>query len=120
MLKKASGPENILVFLSFFRYHTKDVSCIRFREIREDSHMAEKLPIIIDNPILNSPFEEPQRHWRFSDEGITDEIVDGPLRIQNPFKHLDHAKREVAAARYYDIPANAVEQAARAKPEGEE
>jgi superfamily II DNA or RNA helicase len=35
-----------------------------------------------------------------------------PLRIQNPAKHLDHAKREVVAARYYDIPANAVEDAA--------
>ncbi len=36
-----------------------------------------------------------------------------PLRIQNPVKHLDHAKREVVAARYYDIPAEAVTQAAR-------
>ena len=31
-----------------------------------------------------------------------------PLRIQNPVKHLDHAKREVVAARYYDIPAEAI------------
>lgn len=29
---------------------------------------------VIDNPILNSPFEEPTRHWRFSDEGITDQV----------------------------------------------
>ena len=36
-----------------------------------------------------------------------------PLRIQNPVKHLDHAKKEVVAARYYDIPAEAVEQAAK-------
>jgi len=34
-----------------------------------------------------------------------------PLRIQNPAKHLDHAKREVVAARYYDIPAEAIESA---------
>ena len=40
-----------------------------------------------------------------------------PLRIQNPVKHLDHAKREVVAARYYDIPAEAIEQAAQ-QPEG--
>lgn len=32
-------------------------------------------PVVIENPILNSPFEEPTRHFRFSDEGITDEIV---------------------------------------------
>ncbi len=31
--------------------------------------------IIIENPILNSPFEEPKRHFRFTDEGITNEIV---------------------------------------------
>src|SRR5271165_1948643 len=30
---------------------------------------------IIENPILNSPFREPDRHWRFTDEGITNEIV---------------------------------------------
>jgi superfamily II DNA or RNA helicase len=35
-----------------------------------------------------------------------------PMRIQNPAKHLDHAKREVIAARYYDIPADAIEKAA--------
>lgn len=30
---------------------------------------------VIENPVLNSPFTEPQRHFKFSDEGITDEIV---------------------------------------------
>ena len=35
-----------------------------------------------------------------------------PLRIQNPVKHLDHAKREVIAARYFDLPAEAIEEAA--------
>jgi hypothetical protein len=35
-----------------------------------------------------------------------------PLVIRNPVKHLDHAKREVMATRYYDIPADAVESAA--------
>ena len=39
-----------------------------------------------------------------------------PLRIQNPAKHLDHAKKEVVAARFFDIPAAAiVEAAARLK-----
>jgi hypothetical protein len=35
-----------------------------------------------------------------------------PLIIQNPAKHLDHAKKEVVAARVFDIPAVAVEAAA--------
>lgn len=33
--------------------------------------------VVIDNPILNSPYEEPARHFRFSDEGITDEVAAG-------------------------------------------
>jgi len=36
-----------------------------------------------------------------------------PLRIRNPVKHLDHSKREVITARYYDIAAEAIEAAAQ-------
>ena len=43
--------------------------------------------------------------------GIPDPL---PLIIRNPVKHLDHAKREVIAARHYDIPAQAIEAAASA------
>jgi type III restriction enzyme len=32
---------------------------------------------LIDNPILNSPFLEPRRHFKFTDEGITNEIALG-------------------------------------------
>jgi hypothetical protein len=35
----------------------------------------------IQNPVINSPFDEPCRHFRFSDEGITNEIV--PTRRQS-------------------------------------
>jgi type III restriction enzyme len=31
---------------------------------------------VIDNPILNAPFREPSRHWRFGDTGITNEVVE--------------------------------------------
>ncbi|HUT60255.1 MAG TPA: DEAD/DEAH box helicase family protein [Phycisphaerae bacterium] len=31
--------------------------------------------VVIENPIINSPFEEPERHFRFDDEGITSDIV---------------------------------------------
>ena len=33
--------------------------------------------VVIENPIINSPFDEPIRHFRFADEGITDEIIEG-------------------------------------------
>ncbi len=32
--------------------------------------------VVIENPILNSPFGEPNCHFRFDDEGITDQIED--------------------------------------------
>jgi three-Cys-motif partner protein len=32
--------------------------------------------VVIENPVINSPFEEPKRHFRFSAEGITNEIVE--------------------------------------------
>jgi type III restriction enzyme len=31
---------------------------------------------LLENPILNAPYREPNRHFRFGDEGITNEIVD--------------------------------------------
>jgi len=33
--------------------------------------------VVIENPILNSPFAAPNRHFRFANEGITNEIVEG-------------------------------------------
>ncbi len=32
--------------------------------------------VVIENPIINSPFAEPKRHFRFTEEGITNEIVE--------------------------------------------
>ncbi|GAB6284902.1 MAG: DEAD/DEAH box helicase family protein [Methanoregula sp.] len=32
---------------------------------------------VIENPVINSPFIEPDKHFRFSDEGITDEVIVG-------------------------------------------
>src|SRR5258706_16258801 len=31
---------------------------------------------IIENPVINLPFDEPSRHFRFGDDGITNEIVE--------------------------------------------
>ena len=32
--------------------------------------------VVIENPVINFPFEEPKRHFRFTVEGITNEIVE--------------------------------------------
>jgi len=33
--------------------------------------------VVIDNPILNAPFDEPTHHWVFGPNGITDTIANG-------------------------------------------
>ena len=33
--------------------------------------------VVIENPVINSPFEEPQRHFGFDEEGITGNIEPG-------------------------------------------
>ena len=47
---------------------------------------------VIDNPILNSPFEEPTRHWRFDCDGITDEIKEA-RRVSSYFMPIAKSKR---------------------------
>ena len=49
--------------------------------------------VVIENPILNSPFEEPIQHFRFNDEGITNEIVDG-RRISTYFIPIPRPKKK--------------------------
>jgi type III restriction enzyme len=37
-------------------------------------------PVVIGNPIRNSPFREPTRHFRFGDDGVTSKIAEGRRR----------------------------------------
>ncbi len=48
--------------------------------------------VVIENPVLNSPFEEPGRHWKFSDDGITDEIAE-ERRISSYFVPIAQPRR---------------------------
>ncbi len=48
--------------------------------------------VIIENPVINSPFAEPRRHFRFSEDGITDEVVEG-RRISEYFVPIPRAKK---------------------------
>ncbi|MBI5115822.1 DEAD/DEAH box helicase family protein, partial [Candidatus Poribacteria bacterium] len=49
--------------------------------------------VVIDNPILNSPFLEPTCHFKFSEEGITDEIVEG-RRVSSYFIPIARPKKK--------------------------
>jgi type III restriction enzyme len=35
------------------------------------------LAATIANPVINGPYDEPHRHFKFDSDGITDEIVEG-------------------------------------------
>jgi len=54
-------------------------------------------PVVIENPILNSPFREPRCHWRFSDEGITDDIVES-RRVSSYFIPIAKPKKKGRAS----------------------
>ncbi|MBI4188833.1 MAG: restriction endonuclease subunit R, partial [Chloroflexi bacterium] len=49
--------------------------------------------VVIENPILNSPYKEPTRHFKFSDEGITNEIEES-RRISSYFIPIARPKKK--------------------------
>jgi len=49
--------------------------------------------VVIENPILNSPFEEPNRHFQFDDDGITNEIAEG-RRVSSYFIPIPKPKKK--------------------------
>lgn len=48
--------------------------------------------VIIENPVLNSSFEEPKRHFKFTEDGITDEIIE-ERRISQYFVPIPRPKK---------------------------
>lgn len=51
------------------------------------------MTVTIDNPILNSPFREPTRHFRFDEQGITNDIVDA-RRVSSYFMPIARPRRK--------------------------
>lgn len=53
--------------------------------------------LTIENPILNSPFREPERHFHINDDGVTDERVPGrrPSSFLIPIPPPKKAKKKV-------------------------
>src|SRR5689334_6801198 len=49
--------------------------------------------VVIENPVINSPFEEPKRHFRFSSEGITNEITE-KRRVSSYFIPIARPKKK--------------------------
>ena len=49
--------------------------------------------VVIENPIINSPFKEPTRHFKFDIDGITDEVVES-RRISHYFIPIAQPKKK--------------------------
>ena len=49
--------------------------------------------VVIENPIINSPFEEPERHFQFTEDGITNEISDA-RRVSSYFIPVPKPKKK--------------------------
>lgn len=56
---------------------------------------------VIENPIINSPFEEPRRHFRFDEEGITNEIVER-RRASSYFMPVAQPKKRGGKQTHFD------------------
>src|SRR5687767_7426189 len=52
--------------------------------------------VIIQNPVINSPFAVPTRHFEFGDRGITGKILDGARRESSYFVPIPHGRRQTA------------------------
>ena len=57
--------------------------------------------VVIDNPVINSPFDEPQRHFRFDEEGITNEIVEG-RRVSQYFVPIARPRKKGSKQLQFD------------------
>lgn len=48
---------------------------------------------LIENPVINSPYAEPGRHFKFTDDGITNEIVE-QRRVSSYFMPIPASKKK--------------------------
>ena len=49
--------------------------------------------VVIENPVLNSPYKEPSRHFKFAEDGITNEIIE-KRRISSYFMPIAKPKKK--------------------------
>lgn len=52
--------------------------------------------VVISNPVINSPFIEPTRHFEFGSRGITGNIIDGSRRESSYFVPIAQGRRQTA------------------------
>lgn len=63
--------------------------------------MAGQTEVLIENPIINSPFKEPDRQFAFDDNGITNEVIPGRRR-SSYFIPIAGAKKSKTGQQMFD------------------
>jgi hypothetical protein len=78
--------------------------------------------VVIENPVINSPFREPGRHFKFTDEGIINEVIDGCrtslyfVPIAQPRKK-DRKQTKTKAARFGEKGADKISRSSSPRPD---
>ena len=52
--------------------------------------------VVIQNPVINSPFDVPTQHFEFGDRGITGRIIEGSRRESSFFVPIPQGRRQTA------------------------
>ena len=52
--------------------------------------------VVIANPVINSPFEQPVRYFEFGDRGITGKVIEGRRRESSYFVPIPQGRRQTA------------------------
>ncbi|MGA2441077.1 MAG: DEAD/DEAH box helicase family protein [Tepidisphaeraceae bacterium] len=65
--------------------------------------------MIIENPVINSPFAEPQRHFKFDEDGITDQIAE-TRRVSSYFIPIAQPKKRAKQLTLSDWMADRIEE----------
>ena len=63
--------------------------------------MAEQGDVLIENPIINSPFREPDKQFAFNEFGITNEVISG-RRLSSYFIPIAGAKKSKTGQQMFD------------------
>jgi len=63
--------------------------------------MTERGDVLIENPIINSPFREPDRQFAFDDFGITNEVISG-RRLSSYFIPIAGTKKTKSGQQMFD------------------
>ena len=67
--------------------------------------------VSIENPVINSPFEEPQRHFKFNARGITEEIAEGRRRSEYFMPFPKPKKHSADTQMQFELPESDIREA---------